>query len=62
MLDSVKIVGDVCVFLMGCGGIWVDVFGFEKNLCMVYDYEMIEVDIEIVDGGEVVFFLFVIGG
>ena len=59
---QVKTVGDVRAFLLGRGGIWVDVLGPEKTLRMAYGQVMCEPETEIEEGGEVAFFPPVTGG
>ena len=58
----VKTVGDVRAFLMGRGGLWMEVLSPEKALRMAYDHNMTEPDTLIEDGGEVAFFPPVTGG
>lgn len=60
--DHVKTVGDVRAFLMGRGGIWMDVLAPEKALRMAYDHVMTDPGTEIEEGGEVAFFPPVTGG
>jgi len=58
----VKTVGDVRAFLMGRGGLWMEVLSPDKALRMAYDHTMTEPDTLIEDGGEVAFFPPVTGG
>lgn len=58
----VKTVGDVRAFLMGRGGVWMEVLAPDKALRMAYDQVMIEPDTLIEEGGEVAFFPPVTGG
>jgi molybdopterin synthase sulfur carrier subunit len=58
----VRTVGDVRAFLMGRGGLWMEVLAPDKALRMAYDHVMTEPDTLLADGGEVAFFPPVTGG
>lgn len=58
----VKTVGDVRAFLMGRGGLWMEVLSPDKALRMAYDHVMTEPDTLLEEGGEVAFFPPVTGG
>jgi len=60
--DHVKTVSDVRAFLMGRGGLWMEVLSPEKALRMAYDHNMVEPGTPIEEGGEVAFFPPVTGG
>ena len=49
-------------FLMGRGGLWMEVLSPEKALRMAYDHNMVEPGTPIEEGGEVAFFPPVTGG
>lgn len=58
----VRTVADVRAFLMGRGGLWMEVLAPEKSLRMAYDQVMTEPGTLIAEGGEVAFFPPVTGG
>lgn len=59
---QVRTLGDVRAFLLGRGGIWMQVLAPEKALLMAYDQQMSGPDTLIREGGEVAFFPPVTGG